>query len=237
MLTHGCSVARSCSLEGLRADTGELVRVLTGPSIITPRIAELDFMAKRISLEEIKKLLEKGKADTDLLKNMDAIMGLVVFFAPMAGGLPPGIANIIAETLKEREALVKAGERLIEKLSKIGTGDEVDRYRRIEASHLLIMYSAFFDSVSKNIPDFWNKLALDDQAQKYLIQQSTGKEKNLLPLGPPAPPVPHPLTAFDAHLAELQGFYQALSKALTGWLDVLKIVNIDAAAKANEYKT
>src|SRR5690349_15656784 len=101
-------------------------------------------MAKRISLEEIKKLLEKGKADGDLLKDADAIMGLIVFFAPLAAGLPPGTADVIVEVIGEREALIKAGERLIEKLAKLGSGDEVDRYRRIEAAHLLVTYAAFF---------------------------------------------------------------------------------------------
>jgi hypothetical protein len=151
-----------------------------------------EFMAKRISLEEVKKMLEQGKADTDLLKNVDAFMGLIVFFAPLAAGLPPGTADAIAEVLGKREALIKAGERLVEKLAKVGAGDEVDRYRRIEAAHLLIMYSAFFDSVSKKIPDFWQKLAVDQQIQKDLAQQSKGKERTLLRVGPPLPELPHP---------------------------------------------
>ena len=121
----------------------ELVRALTrrkyniaedsrAPSLESGSIHQVRFMAKRISLEEIKRLLEKGKAGTGLLKNVDAFMGLIVFFAPVAVGLPPGTADVIAETLGEREALIKAGERLIERLAKIGTGDEVDRYRRID---------------------------------------------------------------------------------------------------------
>jgi adenylate kinase family enzyme len=192
-------------------------------------------MAKQITLEEIRHLLEKGKPDKELLKTVDAIMGLIVFFAPLAVGLPPGTADVVAKVLEKREGLFKVGEVLVEKLAKLGAGDEVDRYRRIEAAHLLITYSSFFDSVSKKIPDFWKKLALDETAQKYLAQQSKGEQKALTRLGTLPPQLPHPLATFETHLSELRSFYEALNKTLVGYLEVLKIANIDASAKANEY--
>ena len=193
-------------------------------------------MAKQITLEEIRKLLEKGKPDTELLKTVNAMMGLIVFFAPLAVGLPPGTADLIVKVLEKREGLFKAGEILVEKLAKVGSGDEVDRYRRIEAAHLLITYSAFFDSVSKKIPDFWKKLALDENAQKYLAQESSGKQKTAMSAGALPPDLPHPLTTFASHLSELQSFYEAMNKTLVGYLEVLKIASIDATAKANEYE-
>ena len=44
-------------------------------------------MSSRIPFDEAKKFLEKGKTDGALLKNVEAIMGLVAFFAPLAVGL------------------------------------------------------------------------------------------------------------------------------------------------------
>jgi hypothetical protein len=173
-------------------------------------------MARQITLE-IRRLLEKGKPDTELLKTVDAVMGLIVFFAPLAVGLPPGTADLIVKVLEKREGLFKVGDILVGRLAKIGTGDEVDRYRRIVAAHLLITYSSFFDSVSKKIPDFWKKLALDENAQNYLAQQSSGKEKALMRVGPPPPDLPHPLTTFETHLSELRSFYDALNKTLVAY--------------------
>ncbi len=163
-------------------------------------------------------------------------MGLMVFFAPIAVGLPPGTADLIVEVLDKREGLFKAGEILVEKLGKVGAGDEVDHYRRIEAAHLLVTYSSFFDSVSKKIPGFWKKLALDENTQKYLAKQSKINENDRLGVGPPPPDLPHPLGTFEAHLSEIKKFYEALNRTMIGYLEVLKIVSIDAASKANDYR-
>jgi hypothetical protein len=191
-------------------------------------------MSRRITLDEIKRLLQKGKTEGALLKDMDAMMGLIAFVAPLAVGLPPGTAHVIVEVLGDREALVKAGERLVERFAGIGGESEVDKYRAIEAAHLLISYSAFFDTVEKAIPGFWKELALDGSVQRYLSDRANAKPDT--PRAAPAPPdIPDPLTNFDTHLAELKTFYNSLTQVIAGYLDVLKLANVNAAAKAIEY--
>jgi hypothetical protein len=88
-------------------------------------------MARQITLEEIRRLLEKGKPDTELLKTVDAVMGLIVFFAPLAVGLPPGTADLIVKVLEKREGLFKVGDILVGRLAKIGNGFRAkERFRR-----------------------------------------------------------------------------------------------------------
>jgi hypothetical protein len=66
-------------------------------------------MASRITLKEIETLLKKGTIDGELLKDVDAVMGAITFFAPMAVGLAPGTIDAITSVLGTRESLINAG--------------------------------------------------------------------------------------------------------------------------------
>jgi hypothetical protein len=190
-------------------------------------------MPSRITLKEIEALLKKGVIDGELLKDVDAVMGAVTFFAPMAAGLPPGTLDVIAGVFGTRESLIKSGERLITRLSGIGGGSEVDRYRAIESAHLLVCYSAFFDAVAHEIPDFWTALSLLKSDQTSLTRLALHNE--LAHTAAPLPAVQHPLTGFHAQLAELRRFYHALALTVSQFLETLKIAEVKAARKAGQY--
>src|SRR4051812_33186763 len=115
-------------------------------------------MPRQYTLAHVKSLLEKGKVDTGLLKEMDVLMGVAALLAPLAVGLPPGTIHVVVEALGQRGALVKAGELLLEKLKGFGAGDEVAQSERLESAHVLITYTAFFDTVSEMVPGVWKNL-------------------------------------------------------------------------------
>jgi hypothetical protein len=191
-------------------------------------------MPSRITLKEIEALLKKGVIDGELLKDVDAVMGAVTFFAPMVAGLPPGTLDVIAGVFGTRESLIQSGERLITRLSGIGAGSEVDRYRAIESAHLLVCYSAFFDAVADEIPDFWKTLSLlkSDQETLTRLAVQNAHSRNLVP---PLPPIQHPFTVFRAQLVELRYFYSTLAPTVERYLEMLKIADVQAARKAGQY--
>src|SRR5689334_12778406 len=103
-------------------------------------------MARSMTLSHVKALLDKGKVDTGLLKETDAFLGIVALIAPAVVGLPIGVGAAVAAALTQREPLVKIGQALLDRLKGVGAGDEVSRLERLQAAHLLIAYTAFFDT-------------------------------------------------------------------------------------------
>jgi hypothetical protein len=190
-------------------------------------------MPRQLSLGDVKKILEKGKVDTGLLKDMDAIMGLAVLLAPMAIGAAPVAIAVIVEVLKERDALIKAGQAILDHLKGHGEGDEVAKLQRLETAHVLITYTAFFDSVSAMVPEAWDALTKAVEIEPAadvarMLEKAAWKGELPASAGDPATALPHPVETIEERKRRLYGFYAGLTTALLDLLETFKIFSADA---------
>ncbi len=181
-------------------------------------------MPRQYTLAHVKSLLEKGKVDTGLLKEMDVLMGVTALLAPLAVGLPPGTIHVIVEALGQRGALVKAGELLLEKLKGFGAGDEVAQLERLESAHVLITYTAFFDTVSEMVPGVWKSLASLTETEQFL-SFATSAKITVSPHTEPVTAIPHPLEMPEERLERQLAFYRNLAHQLVSVLEFLKILD------------
>jgi AAA domain len=192
-------------------------------------------MPRQLSLGDVKKILEKGKVDTGLLKDMDAIMGLAVLLAPAAVGLAPVTVAVIVAVLSKREALIKAGQAILDHLKGHGAGDEVAQLQRLESAHVLITYTAFFDSVSEMVPEAWEGLARAVEIQPAteetvpggLVKRAQRAELSAQ-VGDSVTELPHPVETIEERQKRLHRFYEFMTIALVKLLETFKIFSADA---------
>ena len=152
-------------------------------------------------------------------------MGVAALLAPLAVGLPPGTIHVIVEALGQRGALVKAGELLLEKLKGFGAGDEVAQLERLESAHVLITYTAFFDTVSEMVPGVWKSSGFVHRKLSMFLSFAASAKITVSPHTEPATAIPHPLEMPGERMERQLAFYRNLAHQLVSLLELLKILD------------
>lgn len=123
-------------------------------------------MARRITYAEAVALLEP---DQRLLKGLDAAIGGLIGVANTATG---GLAEPVVNLFDGKAEAVKLGQRILTGLrDRLTSGTRVDRTRRLEAAHAVLVVTAFFEALDElRLPFDQRRLELtgDEQARLAL---------------------------------------------------------------------
>lgn len=107
---------------------------------------ELDVNFKSVC-EALKK---DGGQDSKLIEAVDALLGLTIVCAPIALG-PAGVG--LLSILSVKNELTKICRRVFGAATKTQGNDYFARFERMRTAHGLLVYTAFFASLDKAIPD------------------------------------------------------------------------------------
>jgi hypothetical protein len=174
-------------------------------------------MSRGLDFKHLKELLEVDKPEPELLEDLDILLGLIVFFGPLAVGLPPGTADAILGVLDKRKGVMKAGEWLFTKLSKWSAGDQVASYRRAERASVLLPYVAFAETVRELVPAIKN---LPENVYENTDSFTEGRTN--------APEPPSPALNWGPSLDKLSEFYEDYTRVLQNLLEPWKVLSQQA---------
>ena len=125
-----------------------------------------------LTFKQICELVKKdGKEDPKLIESVDKLLGFALICSPVFLG-PDAVA--LLPTLAVKNELVKIGKGVFDKLTKKKDADYVARQERMQMAYSLLVFTAFFDALDRQIPKgLRDKFALLE-GEKVFLAKATG---------------------------------------------------------------
>lgn len=135
------------------------------------------FMEKT-TFSEICKLMKYGK--TEDWASIRGIFDLAVLFLPALISPEVGLAeNLVsgADLLGVKNVLVNSGKLVVGLFSQKNHVDFASRYENAQAAQVMLVFSAFFDSMQMYLPDESREIALSDNEKLTITEKSLEEYK------------------------------------------------------------
>lgn len=188
-------------------------------------------MATKLSFQEIHKLVKKDK-DSQLIKAVDTLAGLVIVCSPAAFGAS---AAAVLGLVSAKNEITKLGQRIVRRLTTKKGADFLERQRRMEIAYCLICYTSFFDAVAKALPALKKRLGLK-ATEQFTLSKVAAKRfelpKRRLNQSDAYPDaglmthelyLPHPVDDFDQQTKQMGALHEELAKGFIAFLEGLAL--------------
>ncbi|GIH07589.1 hypothetical protein Rhe02_56560 [Rhizocola hellebori] len=127
------------------------------------------WVGSKISFAEIKDLAAKDRWDQELITGLDRFLGVSLLLTPAVMG-PTGLFAL--ELLQPKDELIKLARAASKRLLSGKPGDFLARHQRLNAAHLLLHYSAFFEAIELEAPQLARAMALTDEERQRLVERA-----------------------------------------------------------------
>jgi len=118
-------------------------------------------------------LRKEGADDSKLIEAVDTLMGLTFVCAPIALG-PAGLA--LLPMLRVKNELTKIGKRVFRAATKKQRDNYLARLERMRTAHGLLVYTAFFETLDKAIPNDLRKRVDVQAEERRMLAEPKGDE-------------------------------------------------------------
>ena len=172
----------------------------------------------KLACERIKR---DADGDSKLISHVDHLLNITYIFAPFAVG-PTAAALLPA--LATKNALVALGKNIFERLGAAKRRDYIARTERIENAYAILVYTAFFEAVDREMPASLRahlELLINE---KWHLAAAAGKEIKLPALGTEEISLTHPLDTMvqqeERHMnlwGSMAGYYRDFVMQLACW--------------------
>jgi hypothetical protein len=121
-----------------------------------------------ISIKDVRKLIEDKGIGDSVLDAVDKLLGLLLVFSPVAGGLAAVPLLGLVEPKNELIGILKDAVR---RLSKSPAEDYLDQSSRMAAANCMLTYTAFFEAFRQIWPRITERFQIADaDAEVFLTQ-------------------------------------------------------------------
>lgn len=193
---------------------------------------ELDINFKSVC----ESLRRDGAQDSKLIEAVDVLFGLTIVCAPIALG-PAGVG--LLSILAAKNELTKIGRLVFRAATKKQGDDYFARLERMRTAHGLLVYTAFFESLDKSIPDKLRKrVDLKAEERRALAGQDSRPELDprdaipacnataiaqSSPLAEFSIGFPHPTQSLQEQIEAHQELWKQLSDGFWRFLQMLAV--------------
>lgn len=197
----------------------------------------------KATFSEVYRFL-KGKPDGDVFQCFKSLFGVALLFFPalIGGKIVGAVLNMeLINGLATGATLAGAGvgalvSRAAGDAFKLfngkGHGDYATRYDQMQIAQILLVYAAYFDTISQYLPDENGEIALSPDAkrkisqdgfQRYLktLEEASRRQKDTHRLLDTEFVLPNPTQKFSLYREELRNFYVSLNAEFMAFFESL----------------
>ncbi|NQZ10009.1 MAG: ATP-binding protein, partial [Algicola sp.] len=162
--------------------------------------------------------------DGELIDTVDSLLGVGIVCAVASVG--PTVAPLLAV----KNALVKAGEKLLTKMTAKKEDDYIARMQRMEMAYGLICFTAFFEALDNSLPDDLREIIALTPENKLDMVGDTGSvfDEQL--------PFPNLIDSYQDIQEELLTLYKQLTNNFDKYLELFAEIDPDTAEKMANFR-
>ena len=178
--------------------------------------------ASKVSFAEVRALASKERWDKDLIDGLDKFLGVAILLAPAVLG-PVGVAAL--NLLQPKDELVKLGRAAANRFAASTVSEFVARHQRLTAAYCLMTYTAFFEALDEEMPEFTKDVAITDYERNAIIRRAhEGSNPGVTADSVTVTvAIPHPATPPDMERARRVADYDAMVQAYATFIRGLAV--------------